>query len=824
MFLELKGISWSAAIGLLLWAVVAHAEPARWFMPGPLGYEPGSAPPPPAKDAFLTRAMDIGGTEEEKAWSEKNLLTPSLAFSHNLAAIVRKEDYATHPEWFPLVAGQRYRPPEQIVNWNPDLASEAVVQRAAQAACAAFQADRQRESFSLGINDALIYGESPEMLPWITPPRYFRSRPNYSDLVFQFNNRVAEQVDRLFPDRYLGVLAYYWCEAVPTIRVHPQIVPFLTADRSQGYDRQWWQEETRLEVAWAAKGTKRLGLYDYLDGAGFLIPRLHTRLIAEYLPRARILGFTDYFGESSPNWGLDGPQQWLVAQLIAHPGASAGNLLDEYYARFFGEAAAPMRQFFERCEDLWMAQPPPADWLKHYRSETQAVLFPSSECVKLRALLEQARGRAKSEKVRQRVEFVSAAFGATERFVAFCEAKTEVSRMSEGVRKEGSEGVREKGRESERESERGRTREREVGEEHENARQERGRETRNSEPGTRNSEPRTEGGRWTVDGGGRRAVDGGSENSEKLKADTLKGQTLDSGFPNFSVSASQRVQDTDGGQRAESGERKTEGGRRTSVVGRQGLLTALERYLRARTEFVDYLKRLGQTQPLAVNSGKLDDFLCIDPAYDAALTVLESGTVLTPGQSPTIGDAAVQDAISRWQVGLADASRERLRSPSFEGEIMHGLRIAGLQYRADITAGWDSRVEPAENAVAAVMAAAARTGSGGLRLANHKYSSAFAWSPLQQAQGFEVAAYLRGQLSSSARVMLIITWLDASQRMVASRRVRFIPTSTTGWTRLRIGQSGPANAAWVGVGITVAYQLPGDWVDVDDVSLRPWGG
>jgi hypothetical protein len=117
----------------------------------------------------------------------------------------------------------------------------------------------------------------------------------------------------------------------------------------------------------------------------------------------------------------------LVAQLIARPGASAPNLLDEYYARFFGEAAAPMRQFFERCEDLWMAQPPPADWLKHFRSETQAGLFPSSECAKLRALLEQARALAKSEKVRQRVEFVSAAFGATERFVAFCEAKAEVS-------------------------------------------------------------------------------------------------------------------------------------------------------------------------------------------------------------------------------------------------------------------------------------------------------------------------------------------------------------------------------------------------------------
>ena len=108
--------------------------------------------------------------------------------------------------------------------------------------------------------------------------------------------------------------------------------------------------------------------------------------------------------------------------------------------------------------------------------------------------------------------------------------------------------------------------------------------------------------------------------------------------------------------------------------------------------------------------------------------------------------------ISRWRDGLADASRERLQSPSFEGELTSGLRIAGLQYRADITAGWDSRVEPAEDAVAAVMAAAARTGSGGLRRANHKYASVFAWSPLQQTGGFEVAAFLRGQLSSSARV------------------------------------------------------------------------
>jgi hypothetical protein len=162
-------------------------------------------------------------------------------------------------------------------------------------------------------------------------------------------------------------------------------------------------------------------------------------------------------------------------------------------------------------------------------------------------------------------------------------------------------------------------------------------------------------------------------------------------------------------QNSEPGTRNSEP---KTASNARALFAALERYLRAKAEFVDYMKRLEQTQPLAIYSGNLDDFLCMDPAYDAALTVLESGTVLIPGQSPAVGDAAVQDAISRWRDGLADAAHERLRSPSFEGEVTPGLRIAGLQYRADITAGWDSRVEPAENVVAAVhLAAVDRAGA-----------------------------------------------------------------------------------------------------------------
>src|SRR5204863_7920950 len=48
------------------------------------------------------------------------------------------------------------------------------------------------------------------------------------------------------------------------------------------------------------------------------------------------------------------------------------------------------RKFFERCEELWLQQPGPAYWLKHFRNESQAVIVPSSDCRVLRKLLNEA--------------------------------------------------------------------------------------------------------------------------------------------------------------------------------------------------------------------------------------------------------------------------------------------------------------------------------------------------------------------------------------------------------------------------------------------------
>lgn len=456
----------------IIWLLGRYSpmELERWFIPGVLGHEAGGYRRAPRERAFITRAMGTMDRAHGEAWGRENGLTPALAFSHNLGRVFPPELFSQHPEFFPLVEGQRLQPARTGAwYWNPDLGRPDVAAYGAEAARRQFTMAPEQEFFSLGINDARVFGESAELLALVTPQRWFRERPDYSNLVFTFMNRAAQELSRTYPRKYLGALAYYWAENAPDFSLRPQVVPFLTADRSQGYDANFWKEEMALQERWArATGAvpqgavqgsglsgfatqaqdrsadnrhpnsnnsdppHRLGLYDYLYGSGFLIPRIHTKLLAENLRHARRVGFTDYFAEVNPNWGLDGPMPWLAAQLLQDPEQSADGLLDEYYRRYFKEAADPMRRFFERCEQRWMEQPGPPYWLKHYRNDSQAMLFPSAGCGELRSMLDEARALASTETVRRRVNLVSEAFGVTERFVAFEESREKVERRMLG--------------------------------------------------------------------------------------------------------------------------------------------------------------------------------------------------------------------------------------------------------------------------------------------------------------------------------------------------------------------------------------------------------
>ncbi len=672
-------------------------QPERWFAPGQWGHEPGRPVPRVNSGAYLTRHIGGLSSPDVAAWARHNRLTAPLNFSHHLSEVIPASLFGTHPEYFPLVNGQRERPPANIVNWNPDLGRADVAAHAARVAREAFVADPGLTSFALGVNDGLNFGESPETLAAIHPLRWFRGRPDFSDLVFGFMNRAAEDLARTHPDKYLGALAYYWAENAPRFPVHPQVVPFLTADRSQGYDPAFLREEAAVQRRWAEAGPRRLGLYDYLFGVGFMVPRIHPHLIAENLRQARTLGFTDYYCEATPNWGIDGPMTWLVAQLLAEPNQNVDALLDEYYRRYFQESAVPLRHFFERCEEQWMRQGGPSYWLKYFRDDSQADLFPSAVCAELRQLLEEGARLARSVKVRERVALVAASFGVTERYVLMHEARAGVA------------------------------------------------------------------------------------------VATLKGQ----------------------------------------MSGREGA-ESLTAYLEAKSEFVRYSRETTTRYPLSFSQILYDDFLLNNPAFCAAAALEQSG-FLAPA---TASDQLMTELERRAEPGVADGlalARATLRGDTvevltdggFEGPLQAGKKIGGLTYGVDLPGTWRGKVEPTETHAAVVSAASARTGLAGLRISGAVSTTVFQWRPAKPDRLYVASVFTRARVSSSDAVYVQIGWLDAHwQRLAKTLYLRLPAGEWPEWVALRQGGRAPPGAAWVGVGILLKNQLPGDWAEFDDFSLR----
>jgi hypothetical protein len=367
-----------------------------------------------AEPGFLSRLWSRPA-DMDPNWPRRNYIRSRFAFHHNLLHVFKPELFDTHPEFFPLLNGERRRPnSEEDHGWQPCFSNPEAAKYAAGVAAAAFDKDPSLVSFSMGINDSNTYCQC-ENCEALTDPAHatFRDRPNRSNQVFHFMNNVAEELARTHPDKYIGCLAYSWCEDVPTFPVNDHVIPYLTNDRAQWRDADFRALDQELIRRWCAE-QPIVGIYDYYYGSGYVIPRLFTKLSDESLKFAHHTGVRAFYAEIYENWSLDGPKAWLSSQLLWDPEQDAGKLLDDFYTGMFAESAEPMRRYFELCEKRWMNQEGDARWFKGFFDISQMELFPPDVCRQARALLTQAEEQAKSDLVRQRVKLYSEGFHYTE--------------------------------------------------------------------------------------------------------------------------------------------------------------------------------------------------------------------------------------------------------------------------------------------------------------------------------------------------------------------------------------------------------------------------
>ncbi|MBM4047048.1 MAG: DUF4838 domain-containing protein, partial [Planctomycetes bacterium] len=185
---------------------------------------------------------------------------------------------------------------------------------------------------------------------------------------FKFVNAVVEKVLRVHPDVWFGCLAYS-CIGKPPVKVgvHPRVIPFMTYDTMQLLDPERRRNHEALVKAWGEKCTF-LGRYDYTYGDHHVPPRLYLHHWANYVRWARDHKVRAWYAETYPFFG-EAPKYYVMPRIWWNPDRDVDTILDEWYRLAFGQAAAPMKAYFDHWETYWTKRVTQSEYFQRCKNE-----------------------------------------------------------------------------------------------------------------------------------------------------------------------------------------------------------------------------------------------------------------------------------------------------------------------------------------------------------------------------------------------------------------------------------------------------------------------
>jgi hypothetical protein len=348
----------------------------RWLMPGPYGEDiPHSSTITVStheirqEPAYKWRCVsgDIGST-----WSRRNRNNSEIIPSyHNLNVLFPPSKYAqSHPEFFPILNGKRYIPPADADgNWQPCFSADGIVEEASKNIKEYFRTHPDTKYVSLGMNDTNRFCECERCRSKEDPDLNFLGFRNFSDSYFEWANKVVENVLKEYPDAWFGALAYGPLSQPPKKikRINPRIAIYMTDDRMRWCNREVEAEAHRITQWWNST-TSSLAWYDWIWGYPYMLPKVWFHQMAKGLDYGSKNGVRGFYAETnfyveydkaaedkmSPfRWG-EGPKFYLLYKLLWNPSINVDHVLDDWYERAVGKAAAPdLKAYFSHWEQFW---------------------------------------------------------------------------------------------------------------------------------------------------------------------------------------------------------------------------------------------------------------------------------------------------------------------------------------------------------------------------------------------------------------------------------------------------------------------------------------
>ena len=269
-------------------------------------------------------------------------------YVHTFKGLVPPEKYYEgHPEYYSEVDGKRLREGGQLCATNDEVA-RIVTERVREL----LRGHPEARVISVSQNDA-----NKNYCRCARCAALDEQEGTHAAQVLCLVNRVAEGIEKEFPDRAVETLAYEWSRQAPkSLKPRDNVIVRLSTircsfsepiERSRGGANAAFRED--LE-AWA-KVCKRLWIWDYTTYFSYyLLPWPNYRVIDDnlrYFEKNNVRGVVEESDYQSPGSDMAGLKGYLCARFLWDAELDEDRTIDEYLEGVYGPAAPHIRAYLD---------------------------------------------------------------------------------------------------------------------------------------------------------------------------------------------------------------------------------------------------------------------------------------------------------------------------------------------------------------------------------------------------------------------------------------------------------------------------------------------
>lgn len=271
-------------------------------------------------------------------------------FVHSFDFFVPPAKYfKEHPEYFSEIKGQRKGEKAQLCLTNPDV--ENIVVEGVR--------NLLKKSPTVNIVSVSQNDTEADYCQCAKCKLIDEEEGSPSGSLLRFVNRVAERIEKEYPDVAIDTLAYNYSRKPPKItKPRPNVIVRIgntPCSFSQPIETGEQNRACCQDIEGWGKICKRIYVWDYVTNFHhYLRPHPNLRVLkpnVQFFIKNGIKGLMAQGNGSSPGGESDELRTWLLAKLFWNPDADTGSLINEFLAGYYGAASPYLRQYIDLMHD-----------------------------------------------------------------------------------------------------------------------------------------------------------------------------------------------------------------------------------------------------------------------------------------------------------------------------------------------------------------------------------------------------------------------------------------------------------------------------------------